>query len=720
MPTDEISTRATVGVKSQDAYVAHNQRTGTWEIGTDLFARQMQFESGKGFRAVSWMDKTAAREWRADGGVEFRVTINGETFDASAPDLALKDFTTRAQANGALELEIIFARGAVNIHAHYLAYPGTSVIEQWIGVENAGTETLPQLAAINYALALAPSPENLVFSRVQGYEPQPGDTHDPARVSTYHLRAHEIAEGVTHAHFSTRRSSEENLGWFALAAPNLRGGIFGGAEWSGAWWWRVSRAQSVTTLDALTEDFRRDLAPGEMFETPRRFYGFFSGELDDAANATRDLARKYFLRAQPENFPWTHFNSWFTYYVGITEDQLRRDVDLAAELGLEAFCVDAGWYEGSPATGDFSFGLGSWRENREKFPSGLAAFADYVHSQGLKFGLWVEPERLDLKYAGANTDVPFEWFSPQTPFDAPPPEGFPQSARLILENPGAVEWCKNFLARVIRDYKVDWLKWDCNLFLWADPAGELRDGEYRHVQGYYAVLDFLRAQFPNVMIENCAAGGHRMDFGLLQRTDVTWMTDDTEPSFRVRNYINGASYVLPPEYLNAWIVESYFEHLGDAREPGILRAWLRSRMMGSFGLSLSLSSLSSDQRAVIAQEIARYKEWRAIIRRGKMYRLLPQTDLLAPPNLQMPPDADASEFYDSAAKHGIVFFFQGAAQDNQRVLLKGLDADASFAIASADRELNETRTGESLMQEGIEFTFDANNPSAVVSLQLTT
>ncbi len=726
MPTDERTLTATAGVKSQDAYYAYDSHAQIWEIGTDSVARRMRFETGKGFRLLSWRDKITNREWYADGGKEFSVTIDSATFDAAAPDLTLGSFDARVHANDSLELHIALARGAATIHLHYVAFPNTSVIEQWIGVENSSAETLKQLAAINSALALAPFPENLILYRVQGYEPQAGDTHDPARVSTYHLRAHEIAEGVTHTHFSTRRSSEENLGWFALNAAGLgKGpvlsegeGLFGGMEWSGAWWWRVNRANGVTTLEALTEDFRRDLAPGETFETPRRFYGFYRGGVDDAASATHDFARRYLLRAHPDDFPWAHFNTWFTYYVNLNEEQLRRDVDLAAELGLEAFCVDAGWYEGSAFNCDFSFGLGTWRENREKFPSGLATFADYVHSKGLKFGLWVEPERLDLKYAGAGTPVPFEWFSPQTPFDAPPPPEYPQSARLCLGNRGAVDWCKDFLTRVVREYHVDWLKWDCNLFLWADPAGELRDGEYRHVQGYYDVLDHLRTEFPNLMIENCAAGGHRMDFGLLRRTDVTWLADDTEPSFRVRYYFHGASHAFPPEYLNAWIVESYFEHLADARDAGKLRAWLRSRMMGAFGLSLPLGALTAEQRAVIAAEIARYKSWRGIIRRGKMDRLTAQTDLLAPPNLQMPAEADALQFYDPVSKRGVVFLFQGTAawENNRRVPLRGLDAATVYEIASADRALNERRTGEALMAEGIAWSWDAENPSVVVQV----
>jgi alpha-galactosidase len=713
--------------KSNDAYIAHDVKARAWEIASKGVYRRLQFEPGRGLRLREFRNLQSGREWLdlASDNPAFLIVLGGETITALAEDWTLIEHKTRVLKNRAIELRITLARGDMRFHFYNVTFPGTSIIEQWAIVENAGDAMFPALTAINdFWWAFKPSAENLRLHWVQGVDVPPENCGDVTRVAALKLRTRELAEGVIHDLFSTRRSSEENIGWFALDAPDLQEGIVGAVEWSGAWWMRASRANGVTALFAMVGDIVRELAPGESFETPHRFIGFFNGDpstssgqvCDDAANVMRAFARQYVMPPRPADFPYAHFNTWFTCFVNLDEATLKREVDLAAELGLEAFCIDAGWYAGSPLNADFSFGLGTWRENLEKFPSGLAAFSDYVHRKGLKFGLWVEPERVDLKYAGPGTEIPHEWLSPRTAFDASSPD-LPPHARICLGNRDVREWMKRTLARVIREYRVDWLKWDNNMWVSCDPPNETCDAEYTYTHGLYEVLDYLRQQFPRLVIENCASGGHRMDYGLLRRTHVQWLADDTEPSYRVRYYVAGASYPFPPEYLNSWLVESYWEHIGQA-EPGVLRAWLRSRMMGAFGVSVSLRVLSAEQRAIIQEEIARYKTLRPILRASRVYRLLPQTDLVSPPNLQPPREPDAVEFHDPGSRRGIVFFFQGAdGFDSRRVIFKGLDPQMVYQVESSDRALSARVTGQQLMTDGIAIAYDASNPSAIVTIK---
>ncbi|MBI3912737.1 MAG: alpha-galactosidase, partial [Chloroflexi bacterium] len=437
--------------------------------------------------------------------------------------------------------------------------------------------------------------------------------------------------------------------------------------------------------------------------------------LDDAANETHNFARRYLLRPQPENFPWTQYNHWFWYFINIHEDALKREVDAAAEIGLEVFYVDAGWYAGSPTNADFSFGLGTWRENRDKFPSGIAAFADYVHGKGMKFGLWVEPERIDLKYTGADKEVPFDWIAPGIDPNAPPPPDLPASAQICLGNPAAREWMKQMLARIIRDYKLDWIKWDNNLYMWCGAPGHEGDGNHSHVEGLYEVLDYIRAEFPHVMFENCASGGHRIDYGWVRRSDVQWMHDNTEPGYRVRYYWMGTSYAFPPEYLNSWIVGSYFEDLARAEnEPGVFESWLMSRMLGGFGISLSIAGWSPTLRARVADLVREYKSIRPIIKRGKLYHLTPQYDLTEP-NLQPPAEPDAVQFYNPETQHGVVFIFQGTnAWDARAFQLKRLNPQTIYQITSRDGAVNAQMSGQDLMTQGVSVNYDPARPAMMV------
>jgi alpha-galactosidase len=392
-------------------------------------------------------------------------------------------------------------------------------------------------------------------------------------------------------------------------------------------------------------------------------------------------------------------------------------VDSAAELGLELFYVDAGWYEGSPSEGDFSWGLGSWRENRDKFPSGLAAFSEYVHSKGMKFGLWVEPERVDLRYVGPDMEISRDWLAPSTAFDQPPPWGSPQYAQVCLGNAEARAWMKQWLARLVRDYQLDWLKWDNNVWVTCDSPGEPGRGNYAHVVGLYEVLDYLHEQFPQLVVEDCASGGHRMDYGLIRRTDIAWLSDQTEPSYRVRHHVYGASYPFPPEYLNTWIVESYFEHLADvANDPPHLRAWIESRMMGAFGISVSTVDWSAAIRDQVAEEIKTYKSIRDIISHGNLYHLSPQPDLTEPP-VEPSIQPDAMEYYDPVTKRGAVFLFGGTeAWDYCRFRLRGLDPSTTYHLTSSNGSLSLFGSGTELMSHGIALTCIEDRPSTLLLL----
>ena len=100
--------------------------------------------------------------------------------------------------------------------------------------------------------------------------------------------------------------------------------------------------------------------------------------------------------------PLVTYNTWFAYGTRVNEDAMVAEIDRAASLGVELFVMDAGWYLGAGENGDFDFdsGLGSWTADPDRFPSGLASLADYAHGNGMKFGLWVEPERVSLATVG--------------------------------------------------------------------------------------------------------------------------------------------------------------------------------------------------------------------------------------------------------------------------------------------------------------------------------
>ena len=717
---ETIGMQGKVIAESADAYVVYDEQTQMWEIGTSGIRRRMHYDAMNGYHLVALTNMLTGREWVAPasaGNKELRLVLDGQIITGS-DRLTLQGFETFTHPNGSLELAISLTRGSLTFRVHYVLFPWTSVIEQWVAVENTGTTVLRNLTALDsIVLALHPSADPLLLSWVQGLTPPIDDSEEAQPLPVLRLRSLSLNQGVTQELGSSARSSEDSMGWFALANPVLGEGLFGGIEWSGAWRLTAKREGEWTLLQAGMQNLRHDLEPGGTFEAPRRFLGFYKGDLDNAAIASHAFARSYLMRPLPADFPWTQYNTWYAYGIELDEELLRREVDAAAELGLEVFYVDAGWYEGSPSQGDFGWGLGTWRENRDKFPSGLADLSDYVHSKWMKFGLWVEPERVDMRYVGEDGEIPLEWLAPEASIQLADEEDVATTAQICLGNAQAREWVKDWLARLVRDYRLDWLKWDNNIWMSCDPPGQPGDGNYAHIQGLYEVLDYLRAEFPYLIIENCASGGNRMDYGLMRRTDIAWLSDQTDPSYRVRYHMAGASYPFPPEYLNTWLVDSEFEFVSGDTNAAVLRAWLRSRMMGAFGISANIASWSPELRAAVSREIEQYKSVRHIIGNGTLYRLLPQTELSFP-NLEPPASADAVEFLDTWNNAGVVFLFQGTVPWQQRrLLLKGLVPEMLYQVTSADRTMSLRRTGAQLMRQGIRFRYEAEHPSTLLFIK---
>lgn len=710
-----------VVAQSGDAYIAYDAQNIVWEIGNQGVSRQIDYDAGAGIRLVSLKNKLTNREWLVSdspSAAELRVELNGETITGSAPDFVFLDYSTATQPDGSLELQVRIARESIIARLHYLVFPLTSIFEQWVEIENTSQIQVLTLTSLDVlAFTVRPSNEDLQLYWVQGVNPPVPDPTQPHDDPSLEMRSVAISEGITQALSSAGRSTEDNMSWFALGAPALQEGLFSGIEWTGSWQVSIARSQGATSLRAELSNIGHNLAPGQVFEGRRRFLGFFRGGIDDAAIRSHEFVRKFLLRPRPANFPWTQYNTWFAYYTNLDEQVLKREVDAAAALGLEVFYIDAGWYDGSVKEGDFSWGLGSWREDRQKFPSGLAAFADYVHSKGMKFGLWVEPERVDLRYTGTGQEVSRDWLAPGTAFDAPPPPGIPQSAQVCLGHPEARAWMKAWLTRVVRDYKLDWLKWDNNFWMSCDPVGQPRDGDgdYAHVEGLYEVLDYLRQEFPQLIVENCASGGNRMDYGMVRRTDIAWLSDQTEPSYRVRYHMYGATHPFPQEYLNSWLVESYFEHIGDTQNnPELLRAWVRSRMMGAFGVSTSLLGWSPQIRATVADEIKRYKTYRDILVNGHDYYLLPQTTI-SEPSLEPPKEPDAAEFYDSGSDRAVVFLFKGTVPLSARkIRLAALNPGTLYDVTAADEAISLRMTGQQLMSQDLQLPYEDTYPSTLL------
>jgi alpha-galactosidase len=314
-------------------------------------------------------------------------------------------------------------------------------------------------------------------------------------------------------------------------------GLWFGLEWSGDWDMSVNRniKGSHLTVGMPTLDF--SMYKGETIELPTAAFGPYSGAAETGFNHVRRMIYQYYLPTlngrKPE--PVVYWQGYGAHPAYHTEEVLYREVDRAAEIGCEAFCLDGGW---SVKPGESWFLLaGNW-ENQSRFPKkGVAEFGKYVHSKGMRFGIWMEPR------AGISTDLHQKHKGLFHPGDV---------GLMDLSQPEARQMLKGVFEKFINEYGADLIWEDYNV----DPGFDKLDKPNRKgllelgfYQGWYEAVDYIMKKYPNVWFESCASGGRIMDLGQLRRSHSIWVNDHWVDDDVNRNLRGGLNQLLPAVYI---------------------------------------------------------------------------------------------------------------------------------------------------------------------------
>jgi alpha-galactosidase len=303
-----------------------------------------------------------------------------------------------------------------------------------------------------------------------------------------------------------------------------------------------------------------------------------------------------------------HLNTWEAVYFDHNLDALRALASRGAELGVERFVLDDGWFKGR---GNDRAGLGDWIPDRKKFPDGLAPLIDHVRRLGLEFGLWVEPEMVnpDSDLARAHP----HWLRREADGSLLLQRN---QAVLDLNEPEIVEHLFETLRGLLASHAISYLKWDMNRDLTGVSRSAL-PGHGDYVRALYGLIDRLRAAHPDVEIESCASGGGRADWGMLARSARVWTSDSNDALDRFEIQRN-AFLFLPPEILGAHVGPAAC-HITGRRLSLDLRAHVA--MFGHMGLELDVRALSETEGARLKAHIANYKRFRALLHTGRVWRM---------------------------------------------------------------------------------------------------
>ncbi|MFE6736487.1 alpha-galactosidase [Microbacterium sp. NPDC057650] len=423
------------------------------------------------------------------------------------------------------------------------------------------------------------------------------------------------------------------------------------------------------------------LAEGEEYLSPW-VYGFHGDGLDDIADSAHRM-----LRARPQH-PSTPrpvtLNVWEAVYFDQNEEDLVELAEAAAEVGVERFVLDDGWFG---ARRSDRAGLGDWTVSADVWPQGLHPLVDRVRALGMQFGLWVEPEMInvDSDLARAHPD----WIM-RAGAALPIPARNQQV--LDLANPDCYRHIRDSLLALLDEYDISYLKWDHNRDLVAAGHGPARTpGVHGQTLAFYRLVDELKQAHPGLEIESCSSGGARVDLGVIERTDRVWASDDNDPLERER--INGwTMQLLPPELIGAHIASAE-SHTTGRTHPMAFRA--AEALIGHLGVELDLRHCTVDELEAVRAWIALHKEHREMLHNGRLVRL------------DVPDQAHGMHGIVAADGSSALYVYTartvGATSTAGRMRLTGLDADRRYRVVVEPLSVEGARMNPAAWQEaGIE------------------
>jgi hypothetical protein len=430
-----------------------------------------------------------------------------------------------------------------------------------------------------------------------------------------------------------------------------------------------------------------DLKAGDSIYMPKIDLGFFKGDDVAGSNALRRHVTRNIIRPVDDkpHVPPVFYNSWAGPGGVFTEETLREEVDAYANLGMEYFVVDAGWF------GSCRDAVGNWEKtDKKKFPNGMAPLAEYVQSKGMKFGSWLEIE-LAMKNSHWPKAHP-DWFhNAGNSQDWMYGKERYEDLLVRLDDPSIRSKVADFMVRWVEENRIDWLRWDFNngpIMFWAANEAE---GQMGRIQlEYGAGLLELRKEFtsrcPHVHLETCAGGGYRYDLGTLRCAHSAWMNDNDKLWQCVRRYQAGLNRLLPGCYANSAQVRRSHYKLGLDPKPGKLFPLevLRSRMGGSLCIADNPREWTPPVRRQLKAEITRYKQTRRFL----MEDYYP---LFQPARLS---DYDGWQFNDPATGEGFFMIFRCDSPDpTVTVELPGLKKGVKYRAIDLDTDAKRTLTG---------------------------
>ena len=424
------------------------------------------------------------------------------------------------------------------------------------------------------------------------------------------------------------------------------------------------------------------LKPKEQYFTPEVVTVYSSNGIGGMSRNFHRLYRKHLINPKfVDKIRPIVINSWESIVFNVGEEKLFEFIDGAKDLGIDMVVLDDGWF-GKRNDDDCS--LGDWYVDKNKLPNGLKPVIDKCHENGMKFGIWFEPEAIspDSDLYRAHSD----WAIHTNDI-----EGVQMRRQFVLDfsKKEVVDYIFDAMKKILESYEIDYVKWDMNRSLTDVPNAEI----YRaFVLGVYDLYERLTKVFPNILIEGCAGGGGRFDPAILYYSPMIWTSDNTDAWCRAKIQYS-TSLCYPLQAMSNHVSKN--TQLGRAID---FKTRGNVAKFGCLGYELHIAKETDEHRALVQTQTAEYKKDAEVILTGDLYRLKnPYTDGVFS---QMVVSEDKTRAILLYVREYSVY-----AQKEQKLTLNGLDETATYLL----EETGEKFTGKQLMCGGFEVVLERGN-----------
>lgn len=405
-------------------------------------------------------------------------------------------------------------------------------------------------------------------------------------------------------------SNRHNPG-FLLAEPEATeeaGGVYGfNLVYSGNHYAAAQRSlQGLTRVmqGISPANFAAELAPGEVFETPEAVMTFSDAGFGGLSRRMHDFVNSHIVPQYWQGRPRPIlYNDWEGCMFDFNQRTLLSLAKKAKDLGCELFVLDDGWFG---KRNNDTAGLGDYTVNKKKLPGGLKGLSDRIHAMGMEFGLWFEPEsvNMDSDLYRAHPDWALT--------DAFTPILGRHQLLLDLTKPEVRDYIVENVTGILDTAGISYVKWDMNRHSVA-----LGTKAHDYILGLYDVLERIFVPRPQVLLESCASGGNRFDLGMLCYGPQVWCSDNTDPIERLTIQGN-LSYLYPQSTFGAHVSAS--PHAQTLRTTPLSTRG-NVAFFGCLGYELDLNHLLPVEEKEIKAQTALYKKYRKVFQFGTFYRL---------------------------------------------------------------------------------------------------